>query len=103
MISPTYYNKRNLVAEYGGGKVPHYAIKDPSVTLEWYDYKIGMGETIYTIAAKVFGEGLEYMWTYIADNNVPRHPDDWVVGDIIRLPKIIVRDSDVIKQIFVNV
>lgn len=103
MISPTFYNKRNVVAEYLDGLVPHYAIKDPSVTLEWYDYVLKVNETLYTVAAKIFGRDLEYMWTYIADNNPPRHVDDWNPGDIIRLPKVIIRDSDVIKQRFQNV
>ena len=94
MISPTFYNRKNLVAEYLDGRVLHYEVKDPSVTLEWYDYVLKAGENLYTVAAKIFGTDLEYMWTYIADNNVPRHIDDWAAGDIIRLPKIIVRDSD---------
>lgn len=103
MINGTFYNKRNLVMQYLGGKAPHYAIKDPSVTLEWYDYVIKANENIYTIAAKIFGDGLEYMWTYIADNNPPRFPDDWNPGDFIRLPKIIIRDSDTINNSYANV
>lgn len=97
MISPVFYNKKRLVSVYLDGKVPHFPIKDASFTLEWYEYIIKANETIYTIAEKIFGENLEYMWTYIADNNPPRHPDDWKTGDIIRLPKIIVRDSDTIN------
>ena len=103
MISPTFYNNRNVVAEYLGGLVPHYAIKDPSVTLEWYEYILKVNETLYTVASKIFGEGLENMWTYIADNNPPRPVDDWAAGDIIRLPRVIIRDSDIIKQEFQNV
>lgn len=103
MISPVFYNKKNLVAEYLGGKVPHYAIKDPSVTLEWYDYVLKVNETLYTVTAKLFGKDMEYLWTYIADNNPPRHVDDWNPGDIVRLPRIIIRDTDVIRQKFDNV
>ena len=103
MISPTFYNKKNLVAEYLGGLVPHYAVKDPSVTLEWYEYILQVNETLYTVAERLFGKNLEYMWTYIADNNPPRPVDDWRVGDVIRLPKIIIRDTDTIKQNFPNV
>lgn len=94
MISPTFYNKKNLVNELLDRKVAHYPIKDPSVTVEWYDYVVKAHETIYTIAEKVFGHNLEYMWTYIADNNPPRHPDEWASGDIMKLPRIIIRDSD---------
>lgn len=94
MISPTFYHKKNLVSEFFSGNILHYPVKDASVTIEWYEYVIKAHETIYTIAERVFGHNLEYMWTYIADNNPPRHPDDWRAGDIIKLPKVIVRDSD---------
>lgn len=98
MISPTFYNKKNLISQFLGGKVSHYPIKDASVTLEWYDYIIKAHETLYTIAASIFGNDLEYMWTLIADNNPPRMPDDWQPGDIVRLPKVIIRDSDTITN-----
>jgi hypothetical protein len=94
MISSTFYNKANLVNVFFDGKVLHFPAKDPSVTLEWYNHIVRENENLYTLAAKVFGKGLEYMWTYIADNNPPIHPDSWKSGDIIRLPRIIVRDSD---------
>lgn len=102
MISPSFYNKKNLISLFFGGKVEHYPVKDPSVTIEWYEYIIKANENLYSIAARIFGTNLEYLWTYIADNNPPRQPDDWVAGDIIRLPNIIVRDSDTIKTIYKN-
>lgn len=100
MISQVFYNDKNLISQFLGGKVLHYPIKDPSITVEWYDYVIKRGETLYSIASKLFGKNLEYMWTYIADNNPPRLPDDWNAGDIIKLPKIIIRDSDTIKALY---
>ena len=71
MINSNFYNKRNLITQFLGGKIQHYPIKDASVTLEWYNYSLKVDETLYTIAAKIFGQNLEYMWTYIADNNPP--------------------------------
>lgn len=103
MISPSFYNKKNLVAQYLDGKVPHYAIKDPSITIEWYTYVLKATETLYSITARLFGQDFEYLWTYIADNNPPRPVDDWRPGDLIRLPRIIIRDSDSIRQNFPNV
>lgn len=94
MISPAFYNKKNIVTSFLGGKTQHYPIKSPSVTWKWYDYTLMAHETLYTVAARIFGANLEYMWTLIADNNPPRHPDEWNAGDVIRLPKIIIRDSD---------
>ena len=102
MISPTNYNKRNLISIYLDGKVKHFPVKDPSITLEWYDYTIKQGETLYSIAERVFGKNLGYMWTYIADNNPIRYPDEYSPGDIIRLPKIIIRDSDTITNNYKN-
>lgn len=98
MISSAFYNKKNVVNQLLGGKVSHYPIKDPSVTIEWYEYVMKHNETLYTVAEKIFGSDLEHLWTYIADNNPPRLPDDWHVGDIVRLPKIIIRDSDIISS-----
>lgn len=97
MISPHYYNRKNLTSRFFKGNVRHFLPKDPSITVEWYDYIIKANETIYTIAERIFGKGLEYMWTYIADNNPPRMPDAWSAGDTIRLPKVILRDSDTIR------
>ena len=98
MISAAFYNKKNVVNQLLGGKVSHYPIKDPSVTIEWYEYVMKHNETLYTVAEKIFGSDLEHLWTYIADNNPPRLPDDWHVGDIVRLPKVIIKDSDVISS-----
>lgn len=100
MINPAFYNKKNLTAQFLGGKVSHYPIKDPSITIEWYDYVVKSHETLYTIAARIFGKNLEYLWTYIADNNPPRMPDEWRAGDTIKLPKIIIRDSDTLKTTY---
>ena len=93
MINNGFYNYHNLTEEYLGGKVQHYPIKDASVTLEWYEYVVKAGETLYSIAAKVFGSTMMQNWTYIADNNPPRNPDDWRMGDVLRLPKVIIRDT----------
>lgn len=100
MISQTFYNKKNLIAQYLGGKVQHYSIKDGSITLEWYEYVLKVNETIYSVAERIFGEHLDYLWTYIADNNPPIHPDNWKSGDTIRLPKVIIRDSDTLKTTY---
>ena len=93
MINNGFYNYHNLKEEYLGGKVQHYPIKDASVTLEWYEYVVKAGETLYSIAAKVFGSTMMQNWAYIADNNPPRNPDDWRMGDVLRLPKVIIRDT----------
>lgn len=94
MISPSFYNKKNTVEGFLDNDVLCYPAKSPSVTWEWYDHILEAHETLFTVAARIFGQNLEYMWTLIADNNPPVHPDDWRAGDVIRLPRIIIRDSD---------
>lgn len=103
MISPNFYTKGNLVTQFLGGKVLHYPVKDKSITYEWYEYRVKANEDLYTIAARIFGDNLEYMWPYIADNNPIKMPDDWKEGDILRLPKVIIRDSDVLTTKYSNV
>lgn len=94
MINKEYYTTNNQVSLYLNGKVRHYKAKNPSKTVKWYNYELKKGETIYTLANKLFGEGLTHLWTYIADNNIPRNPDDWMEGDTIKLPIIIVKDLE---------
>lgn len=95
MISNAFYNKKNTRKWFFNGKIEHFPAKEPSVTLEWYSYTIKANENLFTITQKVFGKNLEHMWTLIADNNPPRHPDSWKSGDIIKLPKVIIKDSDI--------
>lgn len=102
MINKEFYAKRNLIFQFLGGKVGHFSIKDATVTLEWYEYILKAGETLPIVASRIFGNNLEYLWPYIADNNPPRHPDDWAMGETIKLPKLIVRDSDILKNRYSN-
>lgn len=94
MISNVFYNKANLVQDFFSQKVLHFPAKDKSVSVEWREYVLTEGETLYSLAAKLFGKNLDYMWTYIADNNPLIHPDAWQSGDIIKLPQVIIRDTD---------
>lgn len=94
MINPQFYNDYDLVHQYLGGKIAHFPIKSKSVVISTYNYTLKEGENLYTLAAKVFGDNLQNMWTYIADCNPPRHPDDWTMGDVVKLPRVIIRDSE---------
>lgn len=102
MISPNFYTKNNLVLKFLEGKISHYPVKDKSITTEWYVHTIRANENIYSLAVKIFGDNMGHLWTYIADNNPPRLPDDWNAGDVIRLPKIILKDTDTIKTSYNN-
>ena len=102
MISKDFYNSKNLVRQYLGGKVYHYPIKDKSITLQDYNYRFVGGDTVYSVALKTFGDGLDYLWPFLTDNNSLRHQDDWTMGDFFRLPKLILKDTDTLSTIYTN-
>lgn len=102
MINKNYYLTANQNSFYLGGKVKHYVAREPSKTLKHYEYRIKKGETIYSIAERLFGKGLTYFWTYIADNNIPRNPDDWAYGDTINLPIVLLKDIETNKTSYHN-
>lgn len=89
MINPDYYTKQNTAKIYLGGKIAHYMRRPPAVVLKSYPYAVSERETMYTIGRKVFGDNTMYLWTIIADTNKLRQPDDWIPGEIINLPDIV--------------
>lgn len=97
MINTYFYSNNNLVHQYLDGKVAHYPIKDRSVVLSTYKYVLKEGENFYTIAAEIFGNDAQEDWTYLADCNPIRHPDDWQAGDVVNLPLEIINDSDTLE------
>lgn len=96
MISPGYYkNSRNRGKVYLGAIREHFLQKPRIVVLDSYDYIISDGEDMYSLATKVFGKDNQHLWTIIADLNPLRMPDDWVPGDTVKLPLIIVQESSI--------
>jgi hypothetical protein len=95
MINPLFYAKERVVKEFLGGKIGHYQIKESSVALEVEEYTLKAQEDVYTLAAKLFGKDYDDFWTYIADINMLRDLDEWKAGDVILLPKILLRDTEV--------
>jgi nucleoid-associated protein YgaU len=93
MINPNIYAKRNLVKVLNDGKAQHYSVRDRATVVESVDYIVKQGETLYSIAKRLFGLNRQYMWTIIADINPPKMPDEWEVGDVIKLPRIIVQET----------
>ena len=82
MINASFYNKKNTVNQLLGGKVTHYPIKNPSVTLEWYEYVIKVNETLYTIAEKI----LVGIWnTYGHILLTITHQDFLMIGMLVTL------------------
>lgn len=95
MISPNYYTEANTQKTYLGGKVRHYMLKNRAVVLKKYPYVIKEGETIYSIAYKVFDSFGIHNWTIITDINQLRPISEWKAGDLIYLPEIILKDPEI--------
>jgi nucleoid-associated protein YgaU len=97
MINPSFYREDTLIKKFLGGKVRHYPIRESAVVLSSYPYTVQYGDTMYTIAKKIFGADFEYLWTIIADINYIREPDDLQPGEVIKLPIVILDDSKYTK------
>jgi len=95
MINPDYYIPQNVVSTYMGGKIKHYMKRPPAVVLQSYPYVIGERETMYTLGKNVFGATAMYLWTIIADTNKLKQPDEWLPGEVIKLPEIILNNLQI--------
>ena len=93
MISKTFYTKDRLMSLFTGGKLSHYPIKDRIKVIDFEEHTVSVGETFYSIARDIFGEGGEYHWTIISDINGGRKPDDLQLGEIIKIPKTIIAET----------
>lgn len=91
MINAHFYTADSLTPIYTG-KTFCYPIKDRWKVLEWREYEVVEGDTMYSLAARLFGENQEYQWVIIADINPLRLPDELVPGEIIKLPSLIVSE-----------
>lgn len=99
MIHPSFYRQENLRREYFGGRVPHHTIKRRSKAIGSYTYTLKAEETVFDLAPKVFGEDAQRNWTFLAELNTTRKPDEWDVNEVVTLPKIVVvnRESTLTK------
>lgn len=93
MINPAFYNRQNVTRVYLNGKSLHYLRRRPTVVLEKYAYTMKEGETLYHVAVQVFGEENMHLWTIIGEMNQLRQPDEWLPGDSIWLPSVILTDD----------
>lgn len=91
MISRAFYKENNLSKLFGYG-LQHYLIKDATLSISTYTYEVQSGDTMYSLAKRLF-QGAEYNWTIIADLNYTRRPDELVPGETILLPLIVLDDT----------
>lgn len=86
MISPDFYKKANLVTN---SKYKYFPQKDPTFGVSSYPYVLREGETVVSVAERIFGNNTG-LWTVLADLNAPRRFEDWLPGDTIILPTSVV-------------
>jgi hypothetical protein len=92
MISKTFYIEDRLVKQFFNKTLKHFPQKIRIKVLETKPYEVVYGDTLYSIASKHFGEGLEQYWTIISDVNQCRKPLDLYIGEVIRLPLVIIEE-----------
>lgn len=89
MIFPEINNLDSAVSVYLTKMLPHYRIAISPVVVREYSYTLKNGESLYTVGQKIFGN--DFQWTILADMNSWKMPDQFGVGDIIRVPEILAR------------
>lgn len=72
------------------GGLFHYLPQTPYKVVDKFRYTLLAGETVYSLAVRIFGENQSYFWTIIADLNPLMPVETWKSGDVIWLPKQIV-------------
>jgi uncharacterized repeat protein (TIGR01451 family) len=90
MISPEFYNKSTLKVDDKGKK--SFPIKELAYSVVSYPYVLQEGDTLYSLAEKMFGNNTS-LWTVLADTNKARRFQDWQPGDTIMLPVSVVENT----------
>lgn len=94
MIAPAFYkNTANQSTTYLRGKFKHFKQRTPTTVVGTYEYVLSYGDTMYNLAERLFGADSEHLWYILSDINQLRMPDEWVAGEKIKLPEIIVQES----------
>jgi len=95
MIASSFYAEANVVKNFLGGKAKHYSVRPPTTVVKKYPYFLKRGDTMYSLAEKVFGKDQQHLWYIIADCNSLREIDSWEENDVVYLPELIVKDAPV--------
>jgi hypothetical protein len=93
MISQEFYAENRLVSFLFNKKLKHFPPKDRIRVIETTYYTVVNGDTLYKIASNLFGEGGERYWVIISDLNGYRKPTDLQIGEVLKLPLVIVQEK----------
>lgn len=94
MISPNFYIEENLASNrISFAKIKHFPKKSLSIAIGYTLHEVLEGQDLYSIARTYFGEYGERYWTTLADANGITKPDWLVVGQFIKIPKLVVEDK----------
>jgi hypothetical protein len=87
MINKLYYKEENQRNSFFSEKISHYIGREPYREYSFILYQCIAGDTVYSLARKIFGEDGEYNWTVIADINNIRYDFNFEGGEVIKIPR----------------
>lgn len=94
MISPTFYIKEsNLTKRFAFTTLSHFPRKNISKSFDFDLHEVKDGEDLFTISRIYFGKFGERFWTVLADANSITKPDWLEIGQIIKIPRLVVEDK----------
>ena len=73
---------------YFTGKANHYMPIPRSEFLESKLYKTNLGDTLYSVSSRLFGDS-DRNWPYVAENSRLKRPQDWQPNEQLNLPILI--------------
>lgn len=99
MISREFYTDKGRTGQHFlGGKRKHFEHKERTVTIGYYVYTMTYGDTLFSLAEKIFGASR--YWTILTDMNRLKGVDEWTTGDEIHLPDRVVFDAEINNRYF---
>lgn len=90
MISPNFYLVDNLTKRFSFAKIKHFPRKDLSIPIGYTYHEVLEGQDLYSIAKIYFGEYGERFWTTLADINAISKPEWVTIGQVIKIPSLVV-------------
>ncbi len=80
-----------ITSSLSGGRL-HFPIREETLVLEKSIHVLQRGENPYTLALALFND--DKLYYFIADINEPKDPMQWETGEIIKLPQVIIQQSE---------
>ena len=79
-----------VVSNISNGRL-HHTFRHLVKPTDTYDYEVGYGENFHSLAMAVFGDDAD--WWVLQDINAPKEAFSFEIGDVVKLPTDLVRDT----------